>query len=250
VAHSETTSDAPDFGPLAARYDELRPLDENSAELFEVLVREGELLAGRVVDVGCGTGRVAAALATRGGRVWGVDPSPEMLAVARDNVPRGVGLKRGAAEQLPFKDGWFDRAVMHLVVHLVDRPLAFAEIRRVLAPGGRLTIATFDPTHFQGYWLNDFFPSLEAIDRARFPTGDQLVAELETAEFASPRLTALHQDASLDRESALVKIRGRHISTLHLIADDEYRTGIARAERDLPARIDYTLDWLIAVAAR
>ena len=41
-------------------------------------------------------------------------------------------VKVAPAERLPFKDGWFERAVMWLVVHLVDRPQAFAEARRVL----------------------------------------------------------------------------------------------------------------------
>ena len=47
-------------------------------------------------------------------------------------------VKVAPAEQLPFKDGWFERALMWLVVHLVDRPRAFGEAARVLAPDGRL----------------------------------------------------------------------------------------------------------------
>src|SRR5438093_10529475 len=111
------SSRTPDFGPLAATYDELRPTDENWHRLLDALVREGDLQARRVLDVGCGTGRLAAALAARGARVWGVDASPEMLAVARERVPRGVGLKLGSAEALPFADGWFERAVLRVVVH-------------------------------------------------------------------------------------------------------------------------------------
>ena len=131
-------------------------------------MREGDLTGRRVLEVGCGTGRFLAALDGRA-KAWGVDPSPEMLEVARGRV-QGAGLKLGSAEELPFKDGWFERAVMWLVVHLVDRPRAFAELHRVLSPGGRLAIATFDPVHFDAFWLNALFPSLEAIDRARFPT--------------------------------------------------------------------------------
>jgi SAM-dependent methyltransferase len=81
-----------------------------------------------VLDVGCGTGRTAAALAERyGAKVWGVDPSEEMLAVARQKVPASVGLKAGSAEDLPFRDGWFERAVMVLVVHHVDRGRALPD---------------------------------------------------------------------------------------------------------------------------
>jgi len=84
-----------------------------------------------VLDAGTGTGAFAAALAERwAGKVWGVDPSPEMLEVARTRVPPSVGLKQGWAEALPFRDGWFERVVMRLVAHLVDRPVAFAEAAR------------------------------------------------------------------------------------------------------------------------
>jgi SAM-dependent methyltransferase len=211
-------------------------------------VVEGDLTGRRVLEVGCGTGRFLAALEDRA-KAWGVDPSPEMLEVARGRVP-STGLKLGSAEELPFKDGWFERAVMWLVVHLVDRPRAFVELHRVLSPGGRFAIATFDPVHFDGFWLNALFPSLEAIDRARFPVAEQLETELVAAGFGDLRLTRLSQESSIDRESALERIRGKHISTFDLLEDDEYAAGLELAERELPERVDYRLEWLLASAVR
>ena len=171
-----------------------------------------------------------------------------MLAVARARCPGTVGLRRAEAESLPFRAGWFERAVMRLVVHLVDRPRAFAEIRRVLGEPARLVVATFDPSHFDEFWLNRFFPSLEAIDRARFPTPDALRPELAAAGFAGVGVTRLRQHGSVDRENALEKIRGRHISTFDLLDEDEYRAGLERAERELPERVHYALDWVVVVA--
>jgi ubiquinone/menaquinone biosynthesis C-methylase UbiE len=201
-----------------------------------------------VLEVGCGTGRFLAALAGRA-KAWGLDPSPEMLEVARGRA-HGAGLKLGSAEELPFKDGWFERAAMWLVVHLVDRPRAFADLHRVLVPGGRLAIATFDPPHFDEFWLNELFPSLEAIDRARFPTADQLEEELGAAGFGDVRLTRISQQASIDREVALERIRGKHISTFDLLGNAEYAAGLERAERELPERVEYRLEWLLSAAVR
>jgi SAM-dependent methyltransferase len=202
-----------------------------------------------VLDAGCGTGRLAAELAESGlARVWGVDPSPEMLEVARAKTRR-AGFKLGRLEALPFRDAWFDAAVAWLVVHLVDRPAAFGELRRVLGPGGRLAVVTFDPAHFADFWLNRFFPSIERVDRARFPDAETLERELREGGFDDLRLLRVSQRASLDRDEALRRIRGRHISTFDLLDDREIADGTARAEAELPATVDYAVEWLVAVAS-
>jgi SAM-dependent methyltransferase len=237
----------PDFGRRAATYDRLRPADANWHELLEALVRAGDLDGRRVLDVGCGTGLFAAALAGRA-RVTAVDPEPEMLAVARRRLPPEVELRQAAAEELPFAGASFDAAVLRLVVHLVDRPRALPELRRVLAAGGRLVVATFDPAHFAGFWLNRLLPSLERVDRARFPTPDELRAELGAAGFGAVRVERLGQRAAIDRETALERIRGRHISTFDLLEEEEIRAGLERAERELPGRVEYAREWAIAVA--
>ena len=222
-------------------------MDANWWALFELLAGEGDLLGRRVLDIGCGTGRVAAALAERGSRVWGVEPSAEMAALARDRIST---VKVAPAEKLPFKNGWFERAVMVLVIHLLDRPQAFAEAHRVLGPDGRLVVATFDPAHFERYWLNRFFPSLEAIDRARFPEPPALREELETAGFSPVRLTALSQRAEIGREEALERVRGRFISPLQLLDEKELEAGLERMGAELPDRNEYGLEWVVAVADR
>jgi SAM-dependent methyltransferase len=211
-------------------------------------VREGDLTGRRVLEVGCGTGRFLEALAGRA-KAWGVDPAPEMLEVARTRV-HSAGLKLGSAEALPFKDAWFERAAMWLVVHLVERPRAFVELHRVLAPEGRLAMATFDPSYFSGFWLNDYFPSMEEADLVRFPSASDLESELPEAGFETPRFVRISQRGRLAREDALNRIRGKHIGTFDLIDDEEYATGLARAERELPEALDYSVEWLIAVAVR
>jgi ubiquinone/menaquinone biosynthesis C-methylase UbiE len=202
-----------------------------------------------VLDVGCGTGRLVAELA-RHSSVWGLDASSEMLAVARQRVPENVKLKLGRAESPPFKAAWFDRVVYWLVAHLIDRDHAFRAAHSLLAPGGRACVATFDSTYFSDYWLNRYFPRFEAIDRARFPSAEGLEAELRESGFERVRLLRHHQHDRIDRERALAKVAGRHISTFDLLEPQEYEEGRARVERELPAVVEHDVRWLIAIAER
>lgn len=239
----------PDFGAVAEVYDEVRPADEAWHEVFELLVEEAELDGARVLDVGCGTGRLAAALSDQGAETTGIDPSPEMLAVARRKLP-GATFVEGRAERLPFMRGSFDRIVYSLVVHLIDRAAAFAEAHRVLAAGGRVAVVTFDRSHFGGYYLQEYFPSIRALDEQRFPDRETLVAELTGAGFDRTRVVSLHQHVGTHRDSVVRRVRARHISTLQLVGEDEYAAGLERLEDELPATVRYESHWLLVVAER
>jgi len=203
-----------------------------------------------VLDVGCGTGVLTAELATRGALPVGVDPSAEMLAEARGRLGPSVELRLGRAEELPFADGRFERLVLRLVVHLVDCGLALPELARVLGPDGRAVITTFEPEHFERFWLNSYFPSIRELDMARFPAPSALAAELREAGFADVTSGRLNQTRRTSRDEALERIRGRYISSLHLLSKEEFDAGLAAAERGLPERIEYGLEWAILVATK
>lgn len=105
----------------------------------------------RLLDVACGTGAVthqAARIAGPTGQVVGLDISPEALAVARSvngqNGGATIEWREGSADSLPFADGSFDAVTCQLgLMFFPDRVAALREMRRVLAPGGRLALMTW-----------------------------------------------------------------------------------------------------------
>ena len=203
-----------------------------------------------MLDVGSGTGRLASALADRGARVWGIDPSAEMVAAASPSIGQPARFKVARAEALPFKDGWFERAVLRLVVHLVERPRAFAELHRVLASDSKAVVATFAPESFESMWLAPYFPEVVKIDLDRFPPGDVLERDFAAAGFTRVTTCRLEQTATLTRDEALERIRERYISTLRLLDEEAYSAGRDRAERELPERVDDRRAWLIVTAEK
>ena len=108
-------------------------------------LRPGE----NVLDVGCGAGFdafVAAGQVGPGGRVTGIDMTPEMVARAQGTAGalglRHVEFRQAFAEVLPAGDGWADVVISNGAINLCpDKHAMFAEIRRVLRPGGALQFA-------------------------------------------------------------------------------------------------------------
>ena len=121
-----------------------------------VIERAGVRAGERVVDIGCGPGEsvALAAAAAPGVQVVGVDPGlPFRLATALRalGLGRAVQVRRGAAERLPVPDDWATLALsINAFHHWEDRRRGLTEVRRVLAPGGRLVLVDEDfPNHHQ-----------------------------------------------------------------------------------------------------
>src|SRR5262245_19859134 len=117
------------FDRIAERYDETRGGDKRGREIAEEVLPW--LVDGPTLEVGVGTGLVAAALAKRGRHVLGVDLSPAMLARAYTRMGPRVAL--GDAQALPVATGSLANVYYVWVLHLVGDPAAtLAEAARVL----------------------------------------------------------------------------------------------------------------------
>jgi SAM-dependent methyltransferase len=134
------------FGKTAKDYSKHRAGFPNA--FFERLATFGIGQPGqRVLDLGTGTGTVARGLARRGCDVTGLDPSSELIEQAKllDQVANvTIRYLQAAAEETTLPGASFDGVTAGQCWHWFDRPRVAQEVRRLLAPGGRLVIAHFD----------------------------------------------------------------------------------------------------------
>jgi len=155
--HSQSSEQAPETNGnvihWAMSYDVMsRGILRSSEESIRALaqVKTGD----RVLDVGCGSGRLTLA-AQRWvgltGEAQGIDPAPEAITVARRNAARArlaAKFEVGLVETIPFPDATFDVVLSRLVLHHLPGDLkqrGLAEMRRVLKPGGVCLVVDFEP---------------------------------------------------------------------------------------------------------
>ncbi len=157
-------------------------------ELGAIRAHLDRVLAGasapRILEIGCGNGLLLAELRGRypGARLQGVDYVPEMVALARSRQLPGVEIGRGDVTGLGFADGSFDVVVSErVIINLLDREhqaRAFAEVARVLAPGG----------HF--LCIEAFAEPLRRLNEAR--------AELALPEIPMPPVNRWFEDSDFE----------------------------------------------------
>ncbi|MGD9651142.1 MAG: bifunctional demethylmenaquinone methyltransferase/2-methoxy-6-polyprenyl-1,4-benzoquinol methylase UbiE [Candidatus Dadabacteria bacterium] len=140
------------FDKVARRYDSLNTFFSMGMDrLWRRRLAKSISGSKIVLDIATGTGEVAIETVDvlPEARVFGVDPSSEMLLLARRKiVSRGlserISLARSRAEELPFKDGSFDAVTIAFGIrNTVDPALSLSEMRRVLRPGGKAAVLEF-----------------------------------------------------------------------------------------------------------
>lgn len=221
---------------MSSRAEHRRALqEERHADLVDRLTGLLAPLTGeeRVLDVGCGTGALAYALAPLVGEVVGVDASEEYLAAAREHAPPGCTFVLGDAEALPFPYGDFDLVGCLRVLHHVRRPeLVVSEMARVTRRGGRLLVVD---------QLGDVDPmrslELDRFERARDPSHTRLLPDADVRGYldANDLVVSRNEIVSEHRD------RERYLDVAGL--EGEARERVARMA---PPVYDVEVGWYVA----
>ncbi|MGY1651432.1 methyltransferase domain-containing protein [Geodermatophilus sp. SYSU D01119] len=119
---------------------------DHNAHYRPLLLRAVPRGAGRVLEVGCGAGDLAAALARRAARVDAVDRSPEMVAAARARVPGDVQVLEADVLALPLPRDAYDAVVGMSVLHHLPLEEALRALAAALRPGGVLAMVALPRT--------------------------------------------------------------------------------------------------------
>lgn len=221
-----------------------------------LLDRAGLRTGERVLDIACGSGAVARPAAARvgpAGQVAALDLNPAMLEVARSHSPEAgaaITWHQGSAQALPFGDETFDLAVCQQGLQFFSDPLlALTEMRRVLAPGGRVALlvsgAITDNPLYQR--LNDVAERLigAPVYAAPFALGDaeQLRHLLSSAGFGQVEVRAESREVHFPFPGrfvgALTQGASAAIPALAAMSDAERATLAARIQAG-------AADWLDA----
>ena len=212
----------------------------------------GDARALDVLELGCGTGHWLQEIAGSVATIAGLDPSSEMLAVARAATNQAL-LIRGEAEHIPWRDRCVDRVFsINAMHHFHDKAAYACEVRRILRPGGAVMIAGLDPhSGLDQWWVYDYFPSALPADRSRYPSAAAIRGLLGANGFVEvATVVAQHIPAAVpfQRAEETGIVDRRATSQLMVISDDEFEAGMDRMRREQPIvrsdlRLFATVGW-------
>lgn len=234
-----------DYNFLAQEYAKHRQVQP---EVLKNLMENGKLTsASHVLDVGCGTGNYTVAIEKAlGCSCWGIEPSEQMLAKARERT-QSAQFKLGKAESLDYSDESFNLVFsVDVIHHVVDRAAHYREAYRVLKKGGKVcTVTDSEDIIRRRQPLSVYFPESVKVELQRYPKMSDLKAMMVDAGFTDLQEPVAEFPYNL---TDIQIYRDKAFSSLHLISPDAFERGIRRMEEDLrkgpiPCVSRYVLLW-------
>ncbi|MCB9453469.1 MAG: methyltransferase domain-containing protein [Anaerolineaceae bacterium] len=218
------------YDALAAQYAPNR--STHPGVMNDLLVSGGVRASSKVAEIGCGTGNYLSALVSQTGcEGWGIDPSAEMLAYARQQ-PAAIRVQPGSADNTELSPGVFDLVYsVDVIHHLSDTAAYFREAYRLLRSGGKLcTVTDSEEIIRTRQPLSTHFPETIAPELARYPRIADLESSMGEVGFGQIGQRTVEQQTAL---TDITAYREKAFSALHLIAEEDFQRGLARMEAEL-----------------
>ncbi len=200
---------------------------------------EGQVL-NTILDLGCGTGRFANALAVRfDAEVIGIDPSKKMLKQARKKqLDARVRYQLGRGEAVPLPDSSVDLIFMSMSFHHFDDPtLAARECRRVLRDEATAFLRAGTRERISAYPYVDFFPASRPVLERCLPTCMDVRQVFEAAGFRTVAVEVITQQIAPSFERYAEKLSAGADSVLASLSRSDFEAGL-EALRSHAARVD------------
>lgn len=203
------------FGSEAAAYERSRPSYPPDAVAW--LVDGLRIAPGRrVVDLAAGTGKLTRLLVPTGAELVAVEPVEGMRAVLADAVP-GVPIVAGTAESLPLASATLDAVAVAQAFHWFDAEAAFAELARVLRPGGRVGLI-WNARDRSVDWVDQAWAIMDGVEK-RAPWRDhERWSESALGPrpgFGPMRAATFHHEQAFTPEGVVERFQGvSHVAAL------------------------------------
>ncbi len=206
--------------------------------------------AGVVCDLGSGTGRFSAVLASRLSRpVVAIEPAAGMVEQARMQTHPSVRIVGGRAEQIPIRASavsvvWISQTIHHVK----DLDACARELDRILAENGRVILREmFDA---RAWVLAPFFPAAIAIAESQFPSLQEVTGAFARAGLRLSSHEKFRQTSAATALELVERTRFRAHSPLEVLPDEEFERGLARLteaadKHELPEPIVEELDLMV-----
>ncbi|MBZ0275299.1 MAG: methyltransferase domain-containing protein [Anaerolineae bacterium] len=230
VSPSNSAVRTVNYDALAAQYAPNRRIHPG---VLQRLIETGALYeSDNVLEVGCGTGNyISALMGAVGCTGWGIDPSAQMLAFARQKAER-IHLQTGYAHETGLPSDTFRLVfTVDVIHHLSDYAAYFREAYRLLTAGGKICTVTDSEAIIRARQpLSTYFPETVVPELARYPRISVLEALMAQAGFTDIRQETVENRSQL---TDISPYREKSFSVLHLITEAQFQAGITRMENDL-----------------
>ena len=232
------------------------PAFREQAALQRLIRAVGDAPSHRVLDLACGPGIVAGAIAPRIGQVIGIDATHEMVRLARQHFEKGRltngSFSVASAESVPFDRGRFDQVITRLTIHhFADVPAVLSEARRVLRPAGRLIVAdVISSADAEESRLHNALERLRDPTHVRMLRAEELLETIQRSGFSVLHAEEWTQPRSFPEWAAIINMDARTgplEQIMRALAQAGQTAGISLREEGGELRFTHT--WMLVDAA-